>query len=78
VAAHGYKLIAYKGEDEYEATLVEVARDLAQANFDLGLRIAALPGKIRGYDQIKADSPEAVGIEREALIAASREGRDPE
>ena len=64
--------------DEYEATIVEVARDLAQANSDLALRIAALPGKFPGYDQIKADSPEAVGVEREALIAASREGRDPE
>jgi hypothetical protein len=36
-----------------------------------------LPGNIRGYDQIKADSPDAAGIEREALITASREGRDP-
>jgi hypothetical protein len=37
VAAHGYKLMAYKHEDEFEATIVAVARDLAQANSDLGL-----------------------------------------
>ena len=78
VAAHGYKLMAYKDEDEFEATIVEVARDLAQANSDLALLIAALPGKIRGYDQIKADRPDAAGIESEALITASREGCDAE
>ena len=29
--------MAYKDEDEFEATIVEVARDLAQANSDLAL-----------------------------------------
>jgi len=35
VAAHGYKLMAYQDEDEFEATIVAVARDLARAGSDL-------------------------------------------
>ena len=58
---------------EYESVVKELSERLSAANYELAVRMASLPDKIRGYDRIKLASAATVAIEGEALMERIRE-----
>ncbi|MFT5442610.1 MAG: indolepyruvate ferredoxin oxidoreductase [Myxococcota bacterium] len=61
--------------EDYVATVAMLAAGLTSTNYELAVRIAGLPDKIRGYDHIKLESAETVAIEAEALMQKFNAGR---
>ena len=55
---------------EYEAEIERLLAGLDATNYDLAVKLASLPEKIRGYGHVREASAVAVAKEREALLSA--------
>jgi indolepyruvate ferredoxin oxidoreductase len=56
---------------EYEGEIERLIAGLDRAGYDLAVKLASLPEKIRGFGRVRAASASAVASEREALVVAT-------